>query len=800
VDHGHPGATTREDYRRDRRWTVSPERIRHVNPTPSRAARAPYNFVPLPEKALFVDAGLAPFREVPNRGWELDNQALVKPWECQDRFLPGTLSGWIDLELKTLTPLFIRGTVSHSRGPAQPKESRLRPEPYTNLDGRPAIPGSSLRGMVRNLIEILSFSKVQPVSERKPFFRAIARRGTNRIADRYMELVLRDGGAPKGGFLVRDGEGWAISLAADVLRVDHAKLRPLGFEFDQSPNYSPWRKNESLQGKQCWVTHRDGKVVDLKMQEASPGTEWACGVLWLTGAAPPREGHEKGELVLLERSPAELLPIPKPVFARFCDDDQITNWQKKAFPKRKTRTGTPRSEDGQPAEGDAVFFVENNGEIEFLGRARLFRFPYDLSPRDLEPASLREGGTDMAEALFGAVESEGAREAFAGRVSFQDALAADAPPSGWFEDYTVPGALSSPKESCFPHYLVQPAPDQPRDLLTYLEADLGRTEIRGHKLYWHRWDDQLGISQVQWQDPRGRTPYTEKLSEMRRLAGLDRGAPGQDTQCTLIRPVKAGVVFRTRLRFDNLAPVELGALLAVLDLPASCAHKIGMGKPLGFGSIRVEKTWLGLIDRRKRYAGWSNRGEFTVEDASQIASVARSAFEGLVENHALSSKEVILPEETGLRRFWRLDALFRLLTWEGRRSPGDTSNMALQEFRDKKVLPTPRAVYGLSDPQPATNQVTASVTSVRSSAAAAPRLVAPLRGLSVNAPVIGIVLPREKWTKKGKVKFVVKGTAFEGTLHPTSPELADPQPGAEVKLTVKMASANPKQNEFILQT
>ena len=179
---------------------MSPARIRHVNPsTPVRTAKAPYNFVPLPEKVLFVDDGLPTIRKAAGGSWQLDEERRIKPWESQDRFLPGSLSGWIDLELKTLTPLFIRGTVRHGQIEGQPKESRLRPEPFSTPEGRPAIPGSSLRGMLRNLVEILSFSKVQPVSERRPFFRAIARRGQSRIADRYMDLILREGTAPKGG-------------------------------------------------------------------------------------------------------------------------------------------------------------------------------------------------------------------------------------------------------------------------------------------------------------------------------------------------------------------------------------------------------------------------------------------------------------------------------------------------------------------------------------------------------------------------------------------------------------------------
>ena len=46
---------------------------------------------------------------------------------------------------------------------------------------------------------------------------------------------------------------------------------------------------------------------------------------------------------------------------------------------------------------------------------------------------------------------------------------------------------------------------------------------------------------------------------------------------------------------------ELGALLFVIDLPDDCRHKIGMGKPLGMGSIHFKNIKLTLIDRELRY-------------------------------------------------------------------------------------------------------------------------------------------------------------------------------------------------------
>ena len=223
---------------------------RHRNPTqPARTAMAPYNFVPLPEKVYCVETGI----EV--RGEK------IKPWERQDEFIAGTNHGWIDLEICTLTPLFIRGAVTRDNNGLWDR----RPEPYLTPEGRPAIPGSSLRGMVRSLVEILSFAKIQPVTDQKPFFRTVS---DDRIGKEYRARVLRGGQKPTGGFVRRDGDNWTIA-PCEVVRVSREMLTRAGLRFPDKPSYTPdW----SYQHRECWVRMRSesDEVKEIKFR---PGTD-----------------------------------------------------------------------------------------------------------------------------------------------------------------------------------------------------------------------------------------------------------------------------------------------------------------------------------------------------------------------------------------------------------------------------------------------------------------------------------------------------------------------------------------------
>jgi hypothetical protein len=334
-------------------------------------------------------------------------------------------------------------------------------------------------------------------------------------------------------------------------------------------------------------------------------------------------------------------------------------------------------------DGEPVFFLQDDSRrtednpdgLVFLGRAQMFRFPYDLSPAELVPEPIRKAGLDLAEAMFGRVGKD--RKAIKGRVFFEDAVASDGGPE-WLEDVIVPRILSSPKVTTFQHYLTQDGAGGRDELTTYLNGD--QTTIRGHKLYWHRWEYSQGLAQAK-----------EPNRHEEILRDLSTPNP-RDSQHTLIKPVKASVTFRGRIRFENLTDLELGALLCALQLPEGCAHRMGMGKPLGFGSVQVS-TGLHLIDRSRRYANWTGTGA-TEDDGKGF----RDAFVAEMLCHARKSGETLISGNTGLRQIARLDALFLLLTWQGRKGPSETAYMELARFRERPVLPSPHKVAGQSEP------------------------------------------------------------------------------------------------------
>ena len=98
--------------------------------------KAPFNFVPLSDKVFFPD-------------WA-DEISQDIPFE-------DGLSGTLELKITAQTPIFVRN--GHTKEDADAKN-----EQYTSFsktsDNRYFIPATSIKGCIRNVMEIMSFGKM----------------------------------------------------------------------------------------------------------------------------------------------------------------------------------------------------------------------------------------------------------------------------------------------------------------------------------------------------------------------------------------------------------------------------------------------------------------------------------------------------------------------------------------------------------------------------------------------------------------------------------------------------------------
>lgn len=635
-----------------------------VNPGAGRIARAPYNFVPLPERVYAPgDSSLYGERGAPRH----------------DEIREDLHSGYFECVAETLTPLFIRGP----RRDGDTREARLRPEFYAiDEGGKPVLPGSSLRGMIRAVFEVLSYSKIQPVTDEKWFYRDLNTH--NFIGQRYVDEMVT-GNKIRAGFVRRKGGGWILE-ECEYFKVSRWALT----DADQSlsgklaPSNKPatrWWGN--AQYRPCWF-QTGGAYNDVT--KVSFGSEPAMhrGTLVLTGTVPNKDT----EWVFADpKQNAAHVEIPDAVWKRFHSDEQITQWQAQSFPKGKPG---PRRDDGWLRDGEPVFFVflkrlksgENPNGL-FFGRAGKFRLPYDLSPSDLCPQELRTTGPDLTDRVFGSVDTVGKQKAVRGRVRFTNAHYTGPHQQPLCDEVIVPKLLLSPKPSCYPLYLVQKSQDA-QQLKTYFREHKPETEIRGTKFYWHKWDREGGLDSV-------KMPDTQQERHDQVLDGILNGKP--DKTHTAIRCVKEGSKFRFRVYFENLSEVELGALSSAILLPGEMAHKIGTGKPLGLGSVELKLARLALIKGSERYAAWESTGVSGKADSDVLHQTAKGAFMDAILKHCADPKAQECPGD--LPDIWdipRLSHLEALLTAHTANDLGSVGDMEIGEFKHAPVLPLAPAV------------------------------------------------------------------------------------------------------------
>lgn len=629
----------------------------NVNPSfidsSRKAARAPYNFIPLNEKVVHAE-------------------------ECVnfEAYHKERLSGYITLKIETLTPIFVRGN----------KENLLNP------NGELILPGSSIRGLIRSLVEICSYSKFRAnhqYEDRKMYFRGMADMA-NRLRDNYNNEIKA---GVEAGYLYynKQKKSYFIQPAQGFDRV-----RAIG-EFK-------------------YISGNDGiEIHSGKMQKKNQN--------WVV--FPPDIDH---------------VPISiSPKLIEAYENDE--NRSEKVFDiLRLAQKGAWKSVNFP--NGVPVFFKEVDGEVTSFGHTRNYRLPYSKTVSDHIPKFLKEERSlDIPESIFGK-SGEAQNDIKAGKVQFEDSVPRKL--SEIKTRITALKILASPKATTFQHYLCQPSgfKTSQKHLLHWGDET---AHIRGFKQYWHRakgrdlnknlWNaESLEFKKEDLQKWIGSDPQIEQtwneskfsLNVVKDINGNDKikiegdinqlpdklksilttyfnieGGTAKNLniakpQNSIVNLILEQETFESRIRFENLTQVELGAILFAIDLPEGCAHKLGMGKPLGLGSVKITPS-LNLVDRDSRY--------------EKLFDSSEQFHEGLLSDQSLDKYKDEFAKYIGVstnqceiktaEAFWnqdqRMKELKQMLTFNpaGTEVPSweaKTRYMQLDEFKSRPILPTPSEV------------------------------------------------------------------------------------------------------------
>ena len=592
---------------------------------------------------------------------DLPREAFLNPARhpghvTHDRYVPGTHSGRIHCKIQTITPVVAGGL--------QTKPGDITQVDNYRLGNQLGIAASSLRGMVSNLVEAASNSAMRVLDTKSTYSRRKTMQDTKKLS--ALGMVVQSGNKyklwpltvptmevnrygmaqlPRGyerffptpALKVYLGDGPTVRRENYPYRTyTHANQQFFQYELvprKWSPGFELPVGGDSL----LHAKPQDRPKYVIGQKPSSPGANGAIstwGVMRVLGCWPENRKEimphtKKHELFLpIPTDPNFTFDIPDGVVQQFHDladertaatrDRHARNHTKNPLLPMEPLSTRPEREqldsNGKPREGtkdgwnlrlkhgDLVYFgADERGIITEVSFSSIWRAPVpngkggtatarDFFEERLMPFDYRKKGLTPADLLMGFVEiakeqSDAAPDstkpkppqtlALASRIQFTAAL----PEPGKSLDLLpriTRKILDSPKlpsPSMYFRTKTGPASYVSKESLTP-EKHKGQ----GRKVYLHH---KLA-------------PRDEPWRTLRPTEDRDQKAE--------IRPIATGQELFFDITFDNLSDQEYGLLLYALSPDDAFQHKIGMGKALGLGSIKVTIQHVQSVNRQARYS------------------------------------------------------------------------------------------------------------------------------------------------------------------------------------------------------
>ncbi len=489
--------------------------------------QAPYRFVPLAKSVVFPE-------------WA-DQVSHDKP------FADG-ICGELDITLTTHSQTCVGGEQTRENNQAGKVHF------YRTAENKPAIPASSLKGMLRNVLEIATFSRFKQVEDQKLGVRDI------RNAGNFYQSRISD---PEAGWLRFEDGQWLI-YPCEFARI-HQK------DVIQSNNitYKAWANNNRKTLKQRYDLLGICPKIKFKLSGKNKVGQ--------DKAVPSNEKNALDGRIVVTGQPGQFYYQDKPNLPKpakkyefvFYDEFEPVALSAKVFAGfQQIYANTEewiylKKHAGQ--QGIPVFFhseTNNPDNVISLGLSMMYKLPYDNSIHDaigntnsLHTANI--ANYDFADLLFGCIADD--EQSLKGRIHISMAHVVGMPQLKW----TQSTVLNAPKPNYYPTYILQTGKGN-----GFSQLMDKNVQLAGWKRYPVRNENV--------------TPPPE-------------GA-GTSVQVSL-ETVAANQKFNSKIRFHNLRPIELGALLWVLDFGGRnhLRHNIGTGKPFGLGQISIQINQSDLV-------------------------------------------------------------------------------------------------------------------------------------------------------------------------------------------------------------
>lgn len=505
-------------------------------------AKSVYNFIPAPKE-----------NEVFRPSWANEVSHDI-PFEDGE-------SGEIEIKITAQTPIFIKN--GHRKNVEENEFSYFKKE---SGNKEYFIPATSLKGMIRNTLEIFSFSRLnhELVDNNRYSYRDL------KIGSQYLRKY--DTNNVKAGWLEETNGAWTITECKKLYHIHHKEVdKILGTNFRQffltqnpKDKSAKWKYNQ-INNSNSLNSSFDAVEEEHDKNLVNQGSSFN-GTIVLTGQSsgrneksgkkPSGKVHEfvfSEETIAIHNIDKEMQKDFRFIYKEDDPNNISPDWK---YWKSKLKKG----------ERVPVFFNKNNSGIKHFGLAYMYKLPYEKSIHELSPIQsyLIEKKRlekqekflkpDLATTMFGNIKDE----ALKGRVYFGHALSKNAIP--FSKNEIKEEILAGPKASFYPFYLQNG------------DYDNAQSKLSGFKKYPIHKSVKSG-------------KYSEKQKENKKVFSK-------------FIPLKKDTVFTAKIRFHNLKKMEIGALLSALTFHNQSnlySHTLGGAKPFGYGKVKIEVEKLNYL-------------------------------------------------------------------------------------------------------------------------------------------------------------------------------------------------------------
>ena len=476
----------------------------------------------------------------------------------REKRVKGEHSGKIKCSLKNLTPIFIGNKTDEK----EEKTLTLKVEGNEKY----VIPASTLKGELRNIIEVLTTSCIKNVEEERLDYRGSAGGRKN-----VFGIIKKFPTANDDGIIIEADKVkvnrkkvlsnykpgfYPIKVANNLLVKDYIKRAKL------KPNYKKGEDDPNAINS----TNEFNKVQQGGTLNAT---------LWVSSFIPNKK-YEK-------------LLIPNEKHYSFTKSDYedllYLIKQRKEAEEKKPPKNRENFYIDELKEGDTIIFeVNGKGKIENFSFSEIPRLRYKMSPLDLVPEEFHPCTTEnlcFACRMFGTIGDHSKNEkgekkqektvAMRSKVFISDALSIN-PINKTMEEKLILKSLGEPHPSLTRFYLENNG--------TYDK----NFKIRGRKFYWHH-TEKIKAG-------KGYKNYLKTIS--------DSTSTSTNSTIWFLRPDQN---FEFEVSFKDLTDEELGILIYSLELEKDLLHKFGKAKAFGLGSCEIKITDC-LLESSEKYSSF----------------------------------------------------------------------------------------------------------------------------------------------------------------------------------------------------